>query len=102
MEGSGDPDRSAAIAVSGMLGRPDAILRLWARPRRPGGRAGASESLGSRVGEWFHRTIVESGRLPLFCAFVAVLVAFLFIRLSVRMIRAQVKWWPGNVQPGGV
>jgi len=54
------------------------------------------------VGDWFHRTIVESGRLPLFCAFVAVLVAFLFIRLSVRMIRAQVKWWPGNVQPGGV
>ena len=69
--------------------------------RRPGGCAGASESLGSRVGEWFHRTIVESGRLPLFCAFVAVLVAFLFIRLSVRMIRAQVRWWPGNVQPGG-
>jgi hypothetical protein len=54
------------------------------------------------VGDWFHRTIVESGRLPLFCAFAAMLVAFLFIRLSVRMIRAQVKWWPGNVQPGGV
>jgi hypothetical protein len=65
-------------------------------------RGGVSESLGSGVGEWFHRTIVESGRLPLFCAFVAVLVAFLFIRFSVRMIRAQVKWWPGNVQPGGV
>jgi hypothetical protein len=28
-------------------------------------------------------------------------VAFVFIRLSVRMIRAQVKWWPGNVTPGG-
>jgi hypothetical protein len=54
------------------------------------------------LGDWFHRTIVESGRLPLFCAFAAMLVAFLFIRLSVRMIRAQVKWWPGNVQPGGV
>src|SRR5581483_1524278 len=25
-----------------------------------------------------------------------------FIRLSVRMIRAQVKWWPGNVKPGGL
>ena len=54
------------------------------------------------MGEWFHRTIIESGRLPLFCAFAAMLVAFLFIRLSVRMIRARVKWWPGNVQPGGV
>jgi hypothetical protein len=28
-------------------------------------------------------------------------VAFVFIRFSVRMIRAQVKWWPGNVTPGG-
>jgi hypothetical protein len=54
------------------------------------------------VGDWFHRTIVESGRLPLLCAFAAMLVAFLFIRLSVRMIRAQVKWWPGNVASGGV
>ncbi len=54
------------------------------------------------MGDWFHRTIVEANRLPLFCAFAAMLVAFLFIRLSVRMIRAQVKWWPGNVQPGGM
>jgi hypothetical protein len=54
------------------------------------------------VGDWFHRTIIESGRLPLFCAFGAMIMAFAFIRLSVRMIRAQVSWWPGNVQPGGV
>jgi hypothetical protein len=53
------------------------------------------------MGDWFHRTIVETNRLPLFCAFVAMLVAFVFIRFSVRMIRAQVKWWPGNVTPGG-
>lgn len=46
-------------------------------------------------------TIIASDRLPLFCAFVAMLVAFGFIRFSVRMIRAQVKWWPGNVTPGG-
>jgi hypothetical protein len=53
------------------------------------------------LGGWFHRTIVESGRLPLFCAFAGVVVGFAFIRFSVRMIRANVKWWPGNVQPGG-
>jgi hypothetical protein len=29
------------------------------------------------------------------------IVGFGFIRLSVRMIRAQVRWWPGNVTPGG-
>ena len=32
--------------------------------------------------------------------FVAFLVSFIFIRISVRMIRAQVRWWPGNVSSG--
>ncbi|GAA1848693.1 hypothetical protein GCM10009836_30550 [Pseudonocardia ailaonensis] len=54
------------------------------------------------MGTWWHDTIVESGRLPLFCFLCAFLAAFLFIRLSVRMIRAQVSWWPGNVTPGGM
>lgn len=53
------------------------------------------------MGQWFTREIVDTGRLRLFCFFVAFIVAFLFIRFSVRMIRAQVRWWPGNVQPGG-
>jgi hypothetical protein len=51
---------------------------------------------------WFDTQIVHTGRLPLFCFFVAFLVSFAFIRLSVRMIRAQVRWWPGNVTPGNV
>ncbi|HEX4017158.1 MAG TPA: hypothetical protein VHX15_10510 [Frankiaceae bacterium] len=51
---------------------------------------------------WFTRRVLETGRLPLFCFFVAFLVTFLFIRFSVRMIRRQVKWWPGNVTPGGL
>jgi hypothetical protein len=46
--------------------------------------------------------VLETGRLPLFCFFVAFLMTFLFIRFSVRMIRRQVKWWPGNVTPGGL
>jgi len=54
------------------------------------------------VANWFHDTIVETNRLPLFCIFAGMLVGFLFIRFSVRMIRAQVKWWPGNVKPGGM
>uniref|UniRef100_UPI001C690FBC hypothetical protein n=1 Tax=Pseudonocardia pini TaxID=2758030 RepID=UPI001C690FBC len=53
------------------------------------------------MGRWFSETIVDTGRLPLFCFLCAFLVAFLFIRFSVRMIRAQVTWWPGNVTPGG-
>jgi len=51
---------------------------------------------------WFANRIVTTGRLPLFCFFVAFLVSFALIRLSVRMIRAQVRWWPGNVTPGGM
>lgn len=52
--------------------------------------------------EWFSERIVESGRLPLFILLVAFVLTFLFIRLSTRMIRANVSWWPGNVTPGGL
>ena len=51
---------------------------------------------------WFHSRIVETGRLPLFCFFAAMVVAFGLIRLSVRLIRARVRWWPGNLTPGGL
>ncbi|MGV9860421.1 DUF2254 family protein [Gordonia sp. NPDC003425] len=51
---------------------------------------------------WFDQTIVETGRLPLFLFLIAFVLTFLFIRVSVRMIRAEVSWWPGNVTPGGV
>jgi hypothetical protein len=33
---------------------------------------------------------------------VMMLLSFGFIRLSTRMIRAEVSWWPGNVSPGGL
>ncbi len=51
---------------------------------------------------WFQQQIVSTGRLPLFCFFVTFVVGFGFIRLSVRLIRAQVRWWPGNVTAGDV
>lgn len=38
----------------------------------------------------------------MFFLLVAFLLTFLFIRFSVRMIRAEVSWWPGNVTPGGM
>ncbi|GAA2420085.1 hypothetical protein GCM10010191_34090 [Actinomadura vinacea] len=50
---------------------------------------------------WFVREIVETGRLRMFCFLIAFIAAFLFIRFSVRMIRRQARWWPGNVTPGG-
>ena len=57
---------------------------------------------GDIVSGWFSERIIDTGRLPLFCFFVAFLAAFGVIRLSVRMIRAEVSWWPGNVTQGGV
>ncbi len=54
------------------------------------------------MGRWFTDTVVDNGRLPLFFLLVSFLLAFLFIRFSVRMIRAEVSWWPGNVTPGGM
>lgn len=54
------------------------------------------------MASWFAERIVDTGRLTLFCFFVGVLVGFLFIRVSVRLIRANVRWWPGNVTPGGL
>jgi hypothetical protein len=54
------------------------------------------------MGSWFQQSVVATGRLRLFCFFVSFIAAFVFIRFSVRMIRAQVRWWPGNVTPGGV
>ncbi|MEO5876901.1 MAG: hypothetical protein ABIS86_11645 [Streptosporangiaceae bacterium] len=53
------------------------------------------------MSEWFSREIVDTGRLRLFCFLVCFIAGFLFIRFSVRMIRAQVRWWPGNITPGG-
>jgi hypothetical protein len=51
---------------------------------------------------WFQVQILHTGRLPLFCFFVAFVVVFGFIRLSARLIRANVRWWPGNVVAGTV
>ncbi len=51
---------------------------------------------------WFDAQILHTGRLPLFCFFVAFVVSFGFIRLSARLIRARVSWWPGNVVAGTV
>lgn len=52
--------------------------------------------------DWFELRIIETGRLPLFCFFVAMVSAFGFIRISVRLVRAQVSWWPGNITTGGL
>lgn len=42
---------------------------------------------------------MDAGRLPLFCFFVALIVAFVFTRINVRLIRAKIGWF-GNVSVG--
>jgi hypothetical protein len=54
------------------------------------------------VGQWFEHDIVSAGRLPLFAFLVGLILGFLCIRISVRLIRAEVRWWFGNVTPGGL
>jgi hypothetical protein len=53
------------------------------------------------IGSLYDRAIVETDRQPEFLFFVAFLVTFGFIRTSAHLIRAQVSWWPGNVEVGG-
>jgi hypothetical protein len=54
------------------------------------------------VSGWFSAQIMHGGRLPLFCFFLAFIVGFTGIRISVRLIRAGVRWWPGNLIAGAV
>jgi hypothetical protein len=51
--------------------------------------------------DWYQREILEPGKQPLLCVFLGLLGAFLFIRISVRMIRSDVSWWPKNVESSG-
>ncbi|MEY9962036.1 hypothetical protein ABIA33_000057 [Streptacidiphilus sp. MAP12-16] len=46
--------------------------------------------------------IQDPGKQPLFLVLVGFIGSFLAIRFSVRMIRRGVRWWPGNVTPGGL
>lgn len=46
--------------------------------------------------------VIGPGKQGLFFLLVAFILTFLFIRFSVRMIRAGVSWWPGNISSGDV
>jgi hypothetical protein len=53
------------------------------------------------VGSLYRDYFVETGKEAELFFLVTFLLTFGFIRLSTHMIRAQVSWWPGNVQVGG-
>ena len=58
----------------------------------------AQVSIELQQGEFFTEDTQRAGLIAL----LAMLLSFLFIRFSTRMIRAEVSWWPGNVSPGGL
>jgi hypothetical protein len=51
------------------------------------------------MADWFYYRIIETHRLPLFCFFVALIVAFVCTRVNVRLIRARTRWF-GNILIG--
>lgn len=44
--------------------------------------------------------MLSSGSSRLLFFFVGLVLTFVFIRISVRLIRAKVRWWPGNIVHG--
>ena len=59
-------------------------------------------SIGDTMADLYTTFIVTPGKQALFFLLVAFILTFLFIRFSVRMIRAGVSWWPGNITSGDV
>lgn len=55
----------------------------------------------SWIADRYQDQIVDPGKQPIFLLLVGLVGSFVFIRVSTRMIRAKVRWWPGNVSAGG-
>jgi hypothetical protein len=53
------------------------------------------------LGEAYRDAFVDTGKQPELFFLVTFLLTFGFIRLSTHMIRAQVSWWPGNLEVKG-
>ncbi|GAD81939.1 hypothetical protein [Nocardia asteroides] len=49
---------------------------------------------------WLEDDVIAHGRLPLLCFLLGFMLGFVVIRVSVRLIRANVRWWPGNIKAG--
>ncbi|WP_036571544.1 hypothetical protein [Nocardia sp. BMG51109] len=54
------------------------------------------------IRRWLDDSVIAQGRVPLLCFLLGFIVGFLLIRLSVRLIRKRVRWWPGNLRAGDV
>ena len=50
------------------------------------------------LGDFWNDQLVEHDRQGVFLVLVGFIGSFAFIRMSTRMIRAEVSWWPGNIE----
>lgn len=55
-----------------------------------------------RVVDLYREGILDPGKQPAFLLLLGLVLGFAAIRSSTRLIKAQVRWWPGNVHVGGV
>lgn len=65
------------------------------------GARSVSGSVFNRLADAYDTAIVGTGREAEFLLLVSFLAAFSFIRTSAHLIRAQVRWWPGNLEVRG-
>jgi hypothetical protein len=56
--------------------------------------------LASFITEFWNDQLVAHDRQGVFLVLVGFVGSFAFIRMSTRMIRAEVSWWPGNIESG--
>ena len=59
-------------------------------------------SVFTAIADAYDTAIVDTGKQAELLLLVSFLVTFGFIRTSAHLIRAQVRWWPGNVEVKGV
>jgi lysyl-tRNA synthetase class 2 len=54
--------------------------------------------LASFITDFWNNQLVANDRQGVFLVLVGFVGSFAFIRMSTRMIRAEVSWWPGNIE----
>jgi len=54
--------------------------------------------LASFIADFWNDQLVDHHRQGVFLVLVGFVGSFAFIRMSTRMIRAEVSWWPGNIE----
>jgi hypothetical protein len=59
------------------------------------------EALWSDIADAYDAHILDAGKEIHFLILMSFLTSFAFIRTSAHMIKAQVSWWPGNVETKG-